>query len=256
MVIGAGAASALIAATAIALAQAHRATEQQRVAQAEASKATAVKDFLVELLGVADPGGTSGRPPGQITLQEAIDAATGRIGSALVNQPETKMAVLNALSSVYESLDQNERSAALLLDALALSERHDGVPHPNQALFLTEIANIEMFAGRSEESRRWLDRAEPVFRALGDTTSLAFAHALKVRGNLVRRGPAPDFQSATVLLERSAELFRARYPHDQGRLGALFYLAQTAAVGRCGGPRGGDCRRGRRSGGRVEDARL
>ena len=79
VVIGAGAASAMIAATGIALAQAHRATEQQRVAQAEASKATAVKDFLVELLGVADPAGTSGRPPGQITLQEAIDGATGRI---------------------------------------------------------------------------------------------------------------------------------------------------------------------------------
>ncbi len=227
VVIGAGAASALIAATAIALAQAHRATEQQRAAQAEASKATAVKDFLVELIGVADPAGTSGKRPGQITLQEAIDGATSRIGSALADQPEAKMAVLYALASVYESLDQNERSAALLRDALALSERHDGVPHPNQALFLTEIANIEMFAGRSEESGRWLDRAEPVFRALGDTTSLNFARALKIRGDLVRRGPTPDFQSATVLLERSAALFRARYPHDEGRLGALFYLAQT-----------------------------
>ena len=30
-----------------------------------------------------------------------------------------------------------------------------------------------------------------------------------------------------MLLERSAALFQARYPHDQGRLGALFYLAQT-----------------------------
>ncbi len=220
VIIGAGAASALIAATGIALAQAHRATT-------EARKATAVKDFLVDLLGAADPGGTSGKPPGQITLQEAIDAATARIGSALADQPEAKMAVLNALSAVYESLDQNERSAALLVDALALSERHDGIPHPNQALFLTELANTEMFAGRSEESRRWLDRADAVFRALGDTTSLSFAHSLKIRGNLVRRGPAPDFERAAVLLERSAALFRARYPHDQGRLGTLFYLAQT-----------------------------
>ena len=227
VLVGAGAASALIAATAIALTQAHRATEQQRVAQTEARKATAVKDFLVDLLGVADPAGASGKRPGQITLQEAIDGATGRIGSALADQPEAKMAVLDALSSVYESLDQNERSMALLRDALALSERHDGVPHPNQALFLTELANIEMFAGRSEDARRWLDRAEAVFRALGDTTSLAFAHALKIHGNLVRRGAAPDFQTATVLLEQSVALFRARYPHDQGRSGALFYLAQT-----------------------------
>ena len=220
VVIGAGAASALIAATGIALAQ-------QRVAQAEARKATAVKDFLLDLLGGADPGGTSGKPPGQITLQEAIDAATARIGSALTDQPETKMAVLNALSAVYESLDQNERSAALLRDALALSERHDGVPHPNQALFLMELANNEMFAGHYEEAGRWLDRAEPVFRALGDTTSLAFAQSLKIRGNLVRRGAVPDFERAAVLLERSVTLFRARYPHDAGRLGALFYLAQT-----------------------------
>jgi hypothetical protein len=131
VVIGAGAALVLIAATAIACSGAP-ATEQQRVAQGEARKATAVKDFLVEFLGAADPAGTSGKPPGQITRQEAIDSATGRIGSRLADQPEAKMAVLDALSSVYESLDQNERSAALLRDALALSELHDGVPHPTQ----------------------------------------------------------------------------------------------------------------------------
>jgi serine/threonine-protein kinase len=55
VVIGAGAASALIAATGIALAQ-------QRVAQAEARKATAVKDFLLDLLGAAGPRGK--RSPG------------------------------------------------------------------------------------------------------------------------------------------------------------------------------------------------
>ena len=161
-----------------------------------------------------------------------------------------------AAAPVYQSLDQNERSAALLLDALALSERHDGIPHPNQALFLTELANIEMFAGRSEESRRWLDRAEPVFRALGDTTSLAFAHSLKVRGNLVRRGPTPDFRRAAMPLERSAALFRARYPHDQGRLGALFYLAQTLRSVDAADRAEASCRRGRRPGRGVEACRA
>ncbi len=73
----------------------------------------------------------------------------------------------------------------------------------------------------------WLDRVDPVFAALGDTTSESFAQALKIRGNLVRRGNTPDLRAGLALLEQSTALFRERYPESDGRLGALFYLAQT-----------------------------
>ena len=51
--------------------------------------------------------------------------------------------------------------------------------------------------------------------------------ALKIRGNLIRRGNNPDLKTGAAVLERSAALFRERHPESGGRLGALFYLAQT-----------------------------
>jgi tetratricopeptide (TPR) repeat protein len=217
--------TALLGVAAVALTQARRATAQQRVALAEARRATAVKDFLIEILNSGDPAGDTGKAPGELTVQQAVDRASNRIGSALTDQPDAKMEVLETLSSVYSSLDLNDRSAALLQEALALSERHDGIPHANQAKFLAGLAGTAMFSGRYDEAQRWIDRSDAVFGALGDTTSMPYAHVLKMKGNLARR--ASDFQRAIPLLERAAELFRARYPNNEGRLGALFFLAQT-----------------------------
>jgi len=224
---GSAAAVALLVVAAVAVSQAHRAAVQQRLALAEARRATAVREFLIEILAVADPANDAPTPAREMTVQQAVDLAAERIGPGLAGQPEVKMAVLDALASVYSSLDQSQKSVALLQQALDLSEQHDGVPHANQALFLVELANQEMFAGHFDEATRWLERAEAALRSLGDTTSRSYAQALKIRGNLSRRGAAPDFAAATRVLEQAVALFRERYPHDEGRLGTLFYLAQT-----------------------------
>ena len=54
------------------------------------------------------------------------------------------MAVLEALSWVSGSLGLGERSIALCKEGLALSERHDGVPHPNQRQFLVGLAQASV----------------------------------------------------------------------------------------------------------------
>ena len=224
----AAAGTAVLAVAAVAVAQAHRARVQEQVALTEARKATAVKDFLIELLGSADPGGsTSGAAAGEVTLQQAVDRAAVQIRTALDDQPDAKLAVLETLSSLYSSLDRSDRSVELIKYALEYSRTHEGVPHPNQAKFLVGLANTEMFAGHPDEAMKWLEQSEAVFAALGDTTSLFYTQALKVRGNLERRGANPNLEHAIALLERASELFRERYPREEGRLGALFYLAQS-----------------------------
>jgi eukaryotic-like serine/threonine-protein kinase len=224
---GSTAVVALLVVTGVAVSQARRATAQQRVALAEAHKAMAAREFLIEILGVADPAGSAVTPAREVTVQQAVDLAAERIGPRLESEPEVKMAVLDTLASVYSSLDQSAKAVALLQQALALSERHDGTPHANQAMLLVEIANTEMFAGQFDETRQWLERAEAILAAVGDQSSRYYAQALKIRGNLERRGPKPNFAKATQLLERAVALFRERYPRDEGRLGTLFYLAQT-----------------------------
>ena len=197
------------------------------MAQAEARSASAVRDFLEDVLSAADPGSEGSKPARDRTVQEAVDAAAARIGSALPDQPREKISVLMVLAQVYHSLDQSERSTALLEQALAVAQKLEPRPGAEQAKILVMLSNTAMFAGRFEDAQRWLERAEAAFAAAGDQTSENFAQALKIRGNLIRRGNNPDLKAGAALLERSAALFRERYPESDGRLGALFYLAQT-----------------------------
>ena len=222
--------SALVVSTTAAVVQARRAGMETQLAQTEARNARAVRDFLSEVLSAADTQVPGSRPASERTVREAVDAAAARIGSALGDQPHEKVSVLVTLAGVYSSLDMADRSLTLLQQALEVAEKAQRVPNADEALVLTELADAAMFAGRFDEAKQWVDRAEPVFVALGDESSEMFAQALKIRGNLVRRGNTPDLRAASVLLERSAALFRERYPESDGRLGALFYLAQNFRV--------------------------
>ena len=217
----------LLASTAVALRQAHRASVQADLAQAQARNVSVVRDFLLEVFSAADPARAGAKPPGEVTVQEAVDAAASNMGTALDAQPETKVPILTTLADVYSSLDQVDRSIALLEQALVATERSSPTPNRTQAEVLTRLAGTNMFAGRYDAAAGWLDRAETAFAALGDTESENYAQALKMRGNLLRRGDSPDLPRAVAVLERAAALFRKRYPHSSGRTGTLFYLAQT-----------------------------
>jgi eukaryotic-like serine/threonine-protein kinase len=218
---------ALVALAAVAVMQARRLAEETRLAQVEARNATAVQSFLEDVLAAADPGSGGSGPARERTVQEAVDAAADRIGSALPDQPRQKISILITLSQVYHSLDQSERSIKLLEQALEVARKVEPVPGREQSVVLARLANTAMFAGKFEEAQRWLEQAESAFRTAGDETSEHFAQALKIRGNLTRRGNNPDLKGGAALLERAAALFRDRYPESSGRLGTLFYLAQT-----------------------------
>ena len=215
---------ALLSSTAVALRQAHRAKVQGDLAQAQARNVSVVRDFLLEVLSAADPARAGAKPPGEVTVQEAVDAAASNMGTALDAQPETKVPILTTLADVYSSLDQVDRSIALLEQALVAAERSGPTPKRTEAEVLTRLAGTNMFAGRYDAAAAWLDRAETAFAALGDTESEYYAQALKMRGNLLRRR---DLPAAVAVLERAAALFRTRYPDSQGRTGTLFYLAQS-----------------------------
>jgi len=227
---GALAGAVLVALTAVALLQARRATLQGQRAEAQARNAEAVRDFLIDVLSAADPAltsGSGGKSPAEVTVKEAVEAATARIETSLADQPEVKVNVLTTLAGVYSSLDDVDRGLALLEKSLGIAETSMPVPNDGQAWVLAQLANTAMFAGRFDVAQRWLDRLEPVLAALRDDHSEVYAQMLKMRGNLLRRGNSPDLPRAVALLEQSASIFRARYPEKEGRIGALMFLAQT-----------------------------
>ena len=211
---------ALVGSTAVALRQAHLAQEQARNVS------------VVSGLPPRGPLVCRPRTSGREATGRGDDRGGGgcrrqHMGTALDAQPETKVPILTTLADVYSSLDQVDRSIALLEQALVAAERSGPTPNRTEAEVLTRLAGTNMFAGRFDAATSWLDRAETAFAALGDTESENYAQALKMRGNLLRRGGSPDLPRAVAVLERAAALFRKRYPHSGGRTGTLFYLAQT-----------------------------
>lgn len=218
---------ALVALAVVAVVQARRLAQETRLAQIEARNASAVRNFLEDVLSAADPRSSGMKPARERTVQEAVDAAAARIGSSLPDQPREKISVLLTLSQVYHSLDQSDRAIALLEQALEVARKLEPVPAREQAVVLVRLANTAMFAGKFEEAQRWLEQGEAALSTAKDQTSEDFAQALKIRGNLTRRGNNPDLKTGAALLERASALFRERYPESPGRLGSLFYLAQT-----------------------------
>ena len=144
---------ALLGSTAVALRQAHLAQEQAR-------NVSAVRTSSSRSSRLPTPHERPGKPPGEVTIQEAVDAAASNMGTVLDAQPETKVPILTTLADVYSSLDQVDRSIALLEQALVAAERSGPTPNRTEAEVLTRLAGTNMFAGRFDAAASWLNRAE------------------------------------------------------------------------------------------------
>src|SRR5262249_21735465 len=117
---------ALLGSTAVAL-------HQAQIAQAQTRNVSAVRDFLLEILSAADPARAASKPPGEVTLQEAVDGAATSILATREMPPDTKVAILITLSNVYSGLDQVDRSLSLLENALQVAEQSGPTPNRMQA---------------------------------------------------------------------------------------------------------------------------
>ena len=203
---------------------------QERTATLEARKAEAVKDFLLQMLTGADPGTANGRPPKDVTVQELLDETGRRASSVFADQPDVKAELLLTLGLAYETLDLPDKSIALHLAGLALPDAGDKASGERRVRFMIELAHVLSRAGRVDEATGWLDQADRVFARLHDSQSLIHAEALELRGsNLVRRSQeTTSIAQARELLERSAEIYRSRYPDANGRINVLLYLADVA----------------------------
>lgn len=100
-------------------------------AQAEATRATATKDFLVSVFRASDPRIASDTPRGAITAKELLDRGAERIEKEFADQPELQIELLGLTADIYESgLANEERYAALQKRRIELARSHYGPAHP------------------------------------------------------------------------------------------------------------------------------
>ena len=150
-------AAALVTGTGVALWQAGQ-------ARAETAKAVAMNDFLVGILGAADPT-AEGR---DVRVADLLDRAAVDLDSVFAGRPDVEATMRMALGRTYYQLGLYEEAEAQFHAALAVREPIYGLRHPDVVRAQVELGSV------------WVeqDRLGPADSLL----TLALASARRLRG--------------------------------------------------------------------------
>ena len=152
-----------------------RAREAEAVAASEAAKATAINEFLQDVLGSADPYERLGR---DVTVIEALDEAAQRVDRDFGQQPAIRAAVEATIGGTYTRLSRYAEARPLLLDALSTQrELYDG-DHPDIAELALQIGYLERLTGSTNAALPYVTEALEMSRRIHGSEHAAVAGAL------------------------------------------------------------------------------
>jgi serine/threonine-protein kinase len=140
---GVAAALAVVASLVFAVVQLFEARDKQKLAAAEAERASAVSSFLVKLFTATDVRQLDNRSAANMSARELLDAGAKQVELSFDDQPETKIALLGTLADVYGQTGNGPRSGELraLMSDVAL--KRFGPSHP--AIHDAKLENAQAF---------------------------------------------------------------------------------------------------------------
>jgi tetratricopeptide (TPR) repeat protein/predicted Ser/Thr protein kinase len=177
--------------------QRNRAEEAQRIAEHEAARANAVKEFLQTTLTSADPFGDQGR---DITLVEALQSASKQIEPKLKNQPDIEAEVRNTIGVTFLDLGHHEEAETQLKKALEIWKNQDTSHNRYYSSTLDHLGTLYQEKGMLNESEK------------------AFREALAIRKNIFKKDDAQLAQSINnlaVLLRDKGQIEEAEQLHRE-----------------------------------------
>ena len=141
-----------------------RAAHARDRAELEAAKARSINDFMIEMIGSADPWQVNGKA---VTLGEALDQAVKKLPTSFQDQPLVHAAVQQAIGTVYLNLGRHKEAEPLIVGAV-------------------EERRKVLGDGDSEELADGLSSLGALRRDLGqyDSAAAAYTRALEIRRNL------------------------------------------------------------------------
>ena len=140
--------------------QARAAAAERDLARDEADKAQAVTAFLQTTLLSASPTSGPAVRPSERRIGDVLRPAAQATATAFADRPGVRAAVLQTLGTAYIELglwDDAER--ALLTSRALLDSLHGDAPHPDRAQAYDALGRLELWRGRSADSRRWYAEA-------------------------------------------------------------------------------------------------
>lgn len=204
--IGIAAATAIVIAVAAGFAasiwQAHR-------AEHEASRAIAVKRFLVELFD-ATRNTNGGMQTRQRTVTDLLQSGADRLKTDLSDQPDVRDEVYTMLVEIFDSSGEQDRSEALARERVAAAETAFGKDDIRVASASTLLAGVLINHGKFPEAAPILARSEQLLDRAGDNESLERVRLWTWQGEYQLLTQDPRRFEGNPLL-KAVELLRRRY---------------------------------------------
>lgn len=203
---------ALIAATTVSLLQA-------REARWQAERATATKNFLIDVFRANDPRIASDRPRGEITARELLDLGSARIEREFAAQPELQIELLGLTADMYDYMSDEKHYAAAQKRRIELAQAYYGPAHPIVIQGLLNEADAACLREDYTKATRLLEATDASLRAahLDKTVMRANWWRTKARASngLGRRA---EFRQA---LKQALALYAAVAPRSNDYAAAL-----------------------------------
>jgi eukaryotic-like serine/threonine-protein kinase len=200
-------------------------------AEIEGDKATAVKDFLLDIFrqsSLQNPGGAGAR---NVTAEKLLDIGAERIRSQLHEQVEVRGELLGTLASLYNGLGAPDRALALAQDRIDDLSKSAGGSHGRVwAEAQLPLARALIDLGRDEDAKRVLETAQTALDALGDRDSVTRAEVFFQRARADYDGASADKTEGLRQLQEALAVLDRVDPHNALRGDILEYFGYYAQL--------------------------
>ena len=177
--------------------QAGVAARERDAARSEAARATALNDFMAQMLTAADPAAQGNR---EVTVAEVLERASTAAEENLRNQPAAEADARTLLGNTFQSLGKVDEAVAELERALALRRQAPGPPGVATADTLRTLA-------RSYDNRGEYDKAVSVSQeAISILAALGPSARRDLAGAYWEAGRSEFYRSNYAEAERDVEM--------------------------------------------------
>ncbi len=197
----AGVVAALVIGLVATLWQAGVAERQRGLAELEAERASAARDYLINVFAELDPDQLQGRS--EFTASEIVEFGFDNLNS-LRTQPAIQASVMNALAQIVFNVGQRERGDSLFRAAYEILGGEEN--NPDLAISMMGIGEAWRLKLEYDSAEIWFRRAQDVRRGTGDPRIAETDQALAFALYNVAGAPGTDSIRAVALLEEAEQL--------------------------------------------------
>ena len=196
-----------------------RAVEAEERALAEAQTAQSVSDFMIGLFEASDPTQPS---MAGATAKEILDLGAARLESELLDQPESKANLLQAVGRVYTNLGLHSQALAPLENALNLYETAE-VSSTRQIDTKLMIGNNHLRSARGEQALSIAQQALLDIEELQLQGSKIHAAALSLAGRIYQF--MGNTEQAVAAFKETLQISGEFEPNTRSHARAMYNLA-------------------------------